>query len=64
MRLKIAFLTLIFVVVLAACQQQSTPALEPPVVEPSIAGLAIPEIDQPTADAIRQNMAMFLYQII
>ena len=31
-----------------------------PAVEPSITGLAVPEIDQPTADAIRQNMAMFL----
>ncbi len=60
MRLKLAFLTLIFVVVLAACQQQSTPTSTAPAVEPSITGLTAPEIDQATADAIRQNMAMFL----
>jgi len=30
------------------------------VVDPSITGLTVPEIDQATADAIRQNMTMFL----
>ena len=60
MRLKLAFFTLIFVAVLAACQRQSTSTPEPPVVKPSITGLTVPKIDQPTADAIRQNMAMFL----
>ena len=60
MRLKLAFLTLIFVVALAACQQQSTSTPTEPAVEPSITGLVVPEIDQATADAIRQNIAMFL----
>lgn len=60
MRLKFVFFTLIFVAVLAACQRQSTSTPEPPVGEPSIAGLVTPEIDQSTADAIRQNMAIFL----
>lgn len=60
MRLKLAFLTLIFVAVLAACQQQSTPPPTTRAVEPSITGLTVPEIDQTTADGIRQNMAMFL----
>jgi len=59
-RLKLAFLILIFVLVLAACQQQSTPTPTATVVEPFITGLTVPEIDQATADAIRQNMALFL----
>ncbi len=60
MRLKLAFLTLIFVLTLAACQQQPTPTPTAFVVEPSITGLTVPKIDQPTANAIRQNMALFL----
>lgn len=60
MRLKHVFLILTFVAALAACQQQSTPTPTVPAVEPSITGLTVPEIDQATADAIRQNMAMFL----
>jgi hypothetical protein len=59
-RLKLAFLTLIFVVVMAACQQPSTPTPTASTVELSITGLTVPEIDQPTADAIRRNMALFL----
>ncbi|MBN1452916.1 MAG: hypothetical protein JW963_17995, partial [Anaerolineales bacterium] len=59
-RLKLAFLTLIFAIVLAACQQQSTATPKVLDVEPSITRLVVPKIDQPTANAIRQNMAMFL----
>ena len=60
MRRKLALLILIALVSLVACQEQPTPTPAIPTVEPSITGLAIKEIDQPTANAIRQNMAMFL----
>jgi hypothetical protein len=59
-RLKLILPILIALVLLAACQGKSTPTVTPPVIEPSITGLAALEIDQPTADVIRQNMAMFL----
>jgi len=59
-RLKLILPILIALVLLAACQRQTTPTAIIPVVEPSITGLAVPEIDQPTADALRQNMALFL----
>lgn len=60
MRLKLILPILIILILLAACQGESTPTATPPVIEPTITGLAVPEIDQPTADAIRQNMALFL----
>lgn len=60
MRRKLALFILIALVLLVACQEQPTPTPVIPTVEPSIIGLAAPEIDQTTADAIRQNMAMFL----
>lgn len=60
MRRKLALLILIALVLLVACQEQPTPTPAIPAVEPSITGLAVPEIDQATADAIRQNMALFL----
>lgn len=60
MRRKLVLLILIALVLLVACQEQPTPTPAIPTVEPSIVGLAASEIDQPTADAIRQNMAMFL----
>jgi hypothetical protein len=59
-RLKLILPILISLVLLTACQGASTPTVKPPVIEPSIIGLAAPNIDQPTGDAIRQNMAMFL----
>ena len=60
MRLKLAILILITLAVLTACQSQSmsTPML--PVIKPSITGLNTVEIDQPTADSIRQHMRLFL----
>ena len=60
MRRNLALLILIALVLLVACQEQSTSTPVSPTAEPSITGLIVPEIDQPTADAIRQNMAMFL----
>lgn len=60
MRRKLALLILIALVLLVACQEQPTPTPALPTVEPSITGLVAPEIDQSTADAIRQNMALFL----
>ena len=45
---------LIALALLAACQRETTPTTSTPVDEPSITGLAAPEIDQPTAEAIRQ----------
>ncbi len=60
MRLKLAFLILIFEFTLAACQEQPTPTPTIPAVEPFITGLVAPEVDQPTVYAIRQNMALFL----
>jgi hypothetical protein len=59
-RPNLAIIILIALVLLAACQRQPTPTATIPAVEPSISGLEALEIDQPTADAIRQNMAMFL----
>jgi hypothetical protein len=59
-RRKLALLILIALVLLVACQEQPTPTPVIPAVEPSITGLVAPEIDQSTADSIRQNMAMFL----
>jgi hypothetical protein len=59
-RLKLAFLTLIFIIPLAACQQQPAPTPTEPAIEPSITGLTVPELYQTTADAIRQSMAIFL----
>ena len=60
MRRKLALLILIALVLLVACQEQPTPTPSIPTIEPSITGLAAREIDQPTADALRQNMALFL----
>lgn len=60
MRRKLVLLILISLVLLVACQEQPTPIPALPMVEPSITGLVVPDIDQPTADAIRQNMAIFL----
>ena len=60
MRRKLFLLILISLVLLVACQEQPTPTPALPTVEPSITGLTAPKIDQSTADAIRQNMAMFL----
>lgn len=60
MRLKLILPILIALVLLAACQGKSTPTVTPLVIEPSITGLVTPEIDQPTADALRQNLALFL----
>lgn len=60
MRRKLILLTLISLVLLAACQEHSTPTPAILIVVPSITGLAAPEIDQSTADAIRQNLALFL----
>jgi hypothetical protein len=59
-RLKITFLILIAIAFLTACEGRSTPTASPPVFEPSITGLAAPEIDEPSADAIRQSMGLFL----
>ncbi|MFZ0534502.1 MAG: DnaB-like helicase C-terminal domain-containing protein [Anaerolineales bacterium] len=60
MRPKLAVLILIALTLLIACQGQSTPTAIMPVVEPSITGLSAPGVDQLTADAIRQRMALFL----
>ena len=60
MRLKFTLPILIALILLAACQGEPTLTATPPVIEPSITGLVVPEIDQFIADAIRQNMAMFL----
>jgi hypothetical protein len=59
-RPKLAVLILIALTLLIACQGQSTPSVIMPVVEPSITGLSAPGVDQLTADAIRQRMALFL----
>lgn len=61
MRRKLFLLILISLVLMVACQEQPTPTPVLPTVEPSITGLVVPDIDQSTADAIRQNMAMFLH---
>lgn len=60
MRPKLALFILIALILLVACQEQPTLTPAIPTIEPSITGLAAREIDQPTADAIRQNMAIFL----
>jgi hypothetical protein len=59
-RRKLVLLILITLIFLVACQEQTTPTPVIPAVEPSITGLVAPEVDQPTANAIRQNMALFL----
>ena len=60
MRLKIPIITLIATIFLGACQGQSVPSTMVPVVEPSITGLEALEVDQPTADAIRQRLGPYL----
>ena len=60
MRLKYVLPILITVLFLTACQKQLPPKPTQSVAGPSITGLEVLEIDQPTADAIRLNMAMFL----
>jgi len=59
-RRKLALFILIALVLLVACQEQPTPIPPLPTVEPSITGLVVPDVDQATTDAIRQNMALFL----
>ena len=46
--------------ILAACQGQTIPTILTPVDEPSIIDLAMHEIGQSTANAIRQRMGFFL----
>ena len=60
MRLKLAILILIPLIVLTACQKQSTSTPMLTMIKPSITGLKALEIDQPTADSIRQSMGLFL----
>lgn len=60
MRRKLALLILIALVSLVSCQEQPTSTPTIPAIEPSITGLTAPEVDQATANAIRQSMAMFL----
>ncbi len=51
---------LIALVLLAACLKESEPTAALPVIEPSITGLAAPEIDRTSVDAIRQNLVPYL----
>jgi hypothetical protein len=59
-RLKLFSPILFALILLVSCQKQPTPADTTPTIEPSITGQAAPEIDQATAEAIRQHMAVFL----
>ena len=60
MRLKLAILFLITLAFLVAYQGQPTLGATTPAVEPSIRSLVALDVDQPTADAIRQQMVPFL----
>ena len=60
MRLKLVILILITLTVLSGCQSQSTSTTMLPLIKPSITGLNSLEIDQTTADSIRQSMGLFL----
>ncbi len=60
MRLKFSLLILIPFSILVGCQRQTVTTTMLPEIKPSIIGLAAPEIDQPTADAIRQHIGPFL----
>jgi len=60
MRLKLAIFILITFAFLTACRRQSMSTTMLTVIKPSITGLAAQEIDQPTADSIRQYISPFL----
>jgi hypothetical protein len=57
-----ALICLILVVILSltSCTSQTTQTISLPGIKPSISGLVIHEVDQPTAERIRQHMGPFL----
>jgi len=59
-RLNLTIIILIVIAFMTSCQSQTTPSNTPSVVKPSISGLITVEIDQPTADSIRQHISPFL----
>jgi hypothetical protein len=60
MRLKLSILILLCLAFLAACKGQSISSPIPPAVTPSITGLKALQVDQATADAIRQHLGLYL----
>jgi hypothetical protein len=63
MRLKQTIFILFFLNLLTACKSQPISSPTSPGIKQSITGLASSEVDQATADAIRQHMGMYLRSI-